>query len=68
MVEAGETVRVRCSAGSTPGSLTIEWSRLAGSLPSVRECRVLRSGWGSIIILYLCFVREKVIDNTGSVA
>ncbi|XP_050723887.1 basement membrane-specific heparan sulfate proteoglycan core protein-like isoform X5 [Eriocheir sinensis] len=34
VARAGETVRVSCSAGRTPGSVTIEWSRRAGTLPS----------------------------------
>ena len=37
VAQVGETVRVRCSATNVPGALNIEWSRLAGSLPQVRN-------------------------------
>ncbi|XP_042860326.1 basement membrane-specific heparan sulfate proteoglycan core protein-like isoform X47 [Penaeus japonicus] len=37
-VNAGETVRVSCSSPS-PGQLTIEWSRLGGTLPSQSSVR-----------------------------
>ncbi|XP_045130066.1 basement membrane-specific heparan sulfate proteoglycan core protein-like isoform X13 [Portunus trituberculatus] len=33
VAQAGETVRVRCSASNIPGALNIKWTRLTGSLP-----------------------------------
>lgn len=44
VTRAGGTVRVRCEAGSRPGSLTIEWSRRAGTLPSVSDHVKTREG------------------------